>query len=87
MFFQLSSFLSVLNLYDTLYPEKEPLAVPDFTKPYCIRIMAPTCIWFHLQKKAQSENMHIQRPMPITLKKHHEYVFVADLIFTYTTLI
>lgn len=62
----------MLSLYDTLYPEKEPLPVPDCTKPYCTRQMAPTCIWFHLLKKAQSENMHIQRPMPITLKKHHE---------------
>lgn len=70
----LSSFLSVLSLYDSLYPEREPLPVPDCTKPYCTRQMAATCIWFHLLKKAQSENVHIQRPIPITLKKHHEFL-------------
>lgn len=68
----LSNFLSVLSLYDILYPEKEPLPVPDCKKAYCTRQMAPTCIWFHLHKKAQSEHLSIQRPVPTSLKKHHE---------------
>lgn len=68
----LSNFLSVLSLYDILYPEKEPLPVPDIKKAYCTRQLAPTCIWFHLQKKAQSEHLNIQRPVPPSLKKHHE---------------
>ena len=34
---KLSNFLSVLSLYDILYPEKEPLPVPDCTKAYCTR--------------------------------------------------
>lgn len=36
-FRQLSNFLSVLSLYDILYPEKEPLTVPDCTKAYSTR--------------------------------------------------
>lgn len=79
----LSNFLSVLSLYDILYPEKEPLPVPDFKKANCTRHMAPTCIWFHLQKKAQSEHLNIQRPVPPSLKKHHEYV--QHLMMTTTT--
>lgn len=40
----LSNFLSVISLYDILYPEKDPLPVPDCTKTsYCTRQMAPTC--------------------------------------------
>lgn len=35
--FQLSNFMSVLSLYDVLYPEKEPLPVPDCTKTYATR--------------------------------------------------
>lgn len=31
-----------------------------------------TGIWFHLQKKAQSEHININRPIPLSLKKHHE---------------
>lgn len=33
----LSNFMSVLGLFDILYPEKEPLPVPDCTKTYATR--------------------------------------------------
>nr|CAD7403168.1 unnamed protein product [Timema cristinae] len=65
----LSNFLPVLKLYDLLYPEKEPLPVPDFNKALCTHQMAMTCIWIHLLKKAQSEHHNIHRPIPHTLKK------------------
>nr|CAD7451443.1 unnamed protein product [Timema bartmani] len=68
----LSNFLPVLKLYDLLYPEKEPLPVPDFNKALCTHQMAMTCIWIHLLKKAQSEHHNIHRPIPHTLKVHHE---------------
>lgn len=70
----LSNFLSVLSLYGILYPEKEPLPVPDCNKSFCTRQMAATCIWFHLNKKAQSEHLNIHRPVPTALKKHHEFL-------------
>lgn len=35
--FQVSNFMSVLSLFDMLYPEKEPLPVPDCTKTYATR--------------------------------------------------
>lgn len=35
--FQVSNFMSVLSLFDMLYPEKEPLSVPDCTKTYATR--------------------------------------------------
>lgn len=70
----LSNFLPVLKLYDLLYPENEPLPVPDCNKPICIHQMAVTCIWIHLLKKAQTEQLNIQRPIPHTLKVHHEFL-------------
>lgn len=70
----LSNFLPVLKLYDLLYPEKEPLAVPDFNKALCTHQMAMTCIWIHLLKKAQSEHLNIHRPIPHTLKVQHEFL-------------
>ncbi|CAG2056360.1 unnamed protein product [Timema podura] len=70
----LSNFLPVLKLYDLLYPEKEPLPVPDFNKALCTHQMAMTCIWIHLLKKAQSEHHNIHRPIPHTLKVHHEFL-------------
>ncbi|KAJ4431363.1 Mediator of RNA polymerase II transcription subunit 23 [Periplaneta americana] len=70
----LNNFLPVLKLYDLLYPEKEPLAVPDFNKALCTHQMAMTCIWIHLLKKAQLDHMNIHRPIPHTLKVHHEFL-------------
>ncbi|XP_071446035.1 mediator of RNA polymerase II transcription subunit 23 isoform X2 [Hetaerina americana] len=70
----LSNFLPVLKLYDLLYPEREPLPVPDFNKAHCTHQMAITCVWIHLLKKAQSEHLLIQRPIPHTLKVHHEFL-------------
>ncbi|XP_063241500.1 mediator of RNA polymerase II transcription subunit 23 [Bacillus rossius redtenbacheri] len=70
----LSNFLPVLKLYDLLYPEKEPLPVPDFNKALCTHQMAITCIWIHLLKKAQLEHLNMHRPIPHTLKVHHEFL-------------
>uniref|UniRef100_A0A1B0C838 Mediator of RNA polymerase II transcription subunit 23 n=2 Tax=Lutzomyia longipalpis TaxID=7200 RepID=A0A1B0C838_LUTLO len=79
----LSNFLPVLKLYDILYPEREPLPVPDFNKPYCTRQMAPTCIWIHLLKKAQSDQINIHRQIPNALKNHHE--FLQELVLPSNT--
>ncbi|XP_055535725.1 mediator of RNA polymerase II transcription subunit 23 [Wyeomyia smithii] len=70
----ISNFLPILKLYDILYPEKEPLPVPDYNRPYCTHQMAPTCIWIHLLKRAQSEHYNINRPIPTALKLHHEFL-------------
>ncbi|KAH0534921.1 mediator of RNA polymerase II transcription subunit 23 [Cotesia glomerata] len=70
----LANFLPVLKLYDLLYPEKEPLPVPDFNQALCTHQMAMTCIWIHLLKKAQSEHANIHRPIPTALKNHHEFL-------------
>ena len=74
----LSDFLPVLTLYDLLYPEKEPLSLPDITKPYCTSQMAPTCIWIHILRKAQTENnsmiTSLSRPLPSALKGHYDYL-------------
>ena len=51
----LVEFLPLLRLYDLLYPERDPLPVPDFTRPICVHQMAAACIWIHIVKKAQTE--------------------------------
>ncbi|OXA45173.1 Mediator of RNA polymerase II transcription subunit 23 [Folsomia candida] len=70
----LSDFLPVLRLYDVLYPEKEPLPVPDMTKPVATAQMSATCIWIHILKKAQGENQTLPRPLPSTLKNQYDYL-------------
>lgn len=80
----LTNFLPVLRLYDLLYPEKEPLPVPDYNKAICTHQMAMTCIWIHLLKKAQSDHLNIQRPVPNALKVQHE--FLQSLVVTNTNL-
>lgn len=69
----LSNFLPVLKLYDILYNEKEPLPVPDVKLSSSTKKIAATCIYIHLLKKAQLENVAL-RPIPIALKKHYEFL-------------
>lgn len=69
----LSNFLPVLKLYDILYNEKEPIAIPDVKLASSTKKIAATCIYIHLLKKAQLENVAI-RPIPIALRKHYEFL-------------
>lgn len=69
----LSNFLPVLKLYDILYTEKEPLPVPDVKFPSSTKKIAATCIYIHLLKKAQLENVLI-RPIPVALRNHYEFL-------------
>jgi mediator of RNA polymerase II transcription subunit 23 len=62
-----------------LYPEKDPLPVPDYNEPISSRQLAATSIWIHLLKKAQTEGKDIQRPVPNAFKNHHEYALPAEL--------
>lgn len=69
----LSNFLPVLKLYDILYPERQPLDVPDVEKKNSVKQISACCIYIHLLKKAQLENINL-RPIPIALKKHYEFL-------------
>ncbi|XP_070556294.1 mediator of RNA polymerase II transcription subunit 23-like isoform X2 [Ptychodera flava] len=57
----LSEFLPVMKLFELLYPEKENLPVPDINKPQCTHAFAMTCIWIHLNKKAQNRDARFAR--------------------------
>ncbi|XP_066272187.1 mediator of RNA polymerase II transcription subunit 23-like [Branchiostoma lanceolatum] len=70
----LSDFLPVMKLYDLLYPEKESIQVPDINKPQSTHAFAMTCIWIHLNKKAQNEDSKLQRPIPQALKSQLEFL-------------
>lgn len=70
----LQNFLPVLKLFDILFPEKEPLPIPDVTKPSCTLQMAATCIWIHLTRKAKLENLNVTKKIPPALRLQHEYV-------------
>uniref|UniRef100_A0AAY4E3H4 Mediator of RNA polymerase II transcription subunit 23 n=1 Tax=Denticeps clupeoides TaxID=299321 RepID=A0AAY4E3H4_9TELE len=70
----LADFLPVMKLFDLLYPEKECIPVPDINKPQSTHAFAMTCIWIHLNRKAQSDNSKLQIPIPHSLKLHHEFL-------------
>lgn len=70
--FQLADFLPVMKLYDLLYSDSEVLPVPDVNKSVSTHDMAITCIWIHLNKKAQSDKVRLQRPIPTVLSEHIE---------------
>lgn len=70
----LSHFLGLLKLYDLLYPEREPLPVPDINNPMCTHQMAACCNWIHLMKKAHSEQTSLHRPLPLALQGQHEFI-------------
>ncbi|XP_063048727.1 mediator of RNA polymerase II transcription subunit 23-like, partial [Engraulis encrasicolus] len=67
----LADFLPVMKLFDLLYPEKECIPVPDINKPQSTHSFAMTCIWIHLNRKAQSETNKLQIPIPHSLRLHH----------------
>jgi mediator of RNA polymerase II transcription subunit 23 len=64
----------VLRLFDVLYPEKEPLPVPDMAKSIATAQLSAACIWIHILKKAQGENVTLSRPLPAILKKQYDYL-------------
>lgn len=66
----LSNFLPIIKLYELLYPEKEPLPVPDCARAHCTHQMAVVCIWMHLLKKAESELKTMT--LPQNLKVQYE---------------
>lgn len=66
----LSDFLPVLRLYDLLYPDNSTVALPDITKASSTHTVAATCIWIHLNKKAQTDKAQLQRPIPFALRDH-----------------
>lgn len=70
--FQLSDFLPVLKLYDLLYPDNTSIAVPDVSKASSTHTVAATCIWIHLNMKANTDNVQLQRPIPHALRDHQE---------------
>uniref|UniRef100_A0A8C2FL38 Mediator of RNA polymerase II transcription subunit 23 n=1 Tax=Cyprinus carpio TaxID=7962 RepID=A0A8C2FL38_CYPCA len=70
----LADFLPVMKLFDLLYPEKECIPVPDINKPQSTHAFAMTCIWIHLNRKAQNDNSKLQIPIPHSLKLQHEFL-------------
>uniref|UniRef100_A0A3Q3JPP4 Mediator of RNA polymerase II transcription subunit 23 n=1 Tax=Monopterus albus TaxID=43700 RepID=A0A3Q3JPP4_MONAL len=70
----LGDFLPVMKLFDLLYPEKECIPVPDISKPQSTHSFAMTCIWIHLNRKAQNDNSKLQIPIPHSLKLQHEFL-------------
>jgi len=77
-----------MKLYDLLYPETEPLRLPNINSSSCTFKMAVTSIWIHLSKKAQNERL--QRPIPHALSAHIEYeqmFFVLMMIFIFICIL
>ncbi|XP_015787237.1 mediator of RNA polymerase II transcription subunit 23 [Tetranychus urticae] len=70
----LTDFLPFFKLHDLLYPEKDPLPVPDITKPICTHTFAISSIWIHLLKKAENEPQKMIRPIPNCLRLHVEFL-------------
>uniref|UniRef100_A0A336LHK9 Mediator of RNA polymerase II transcription subunit 23 n=1 Tax=Culicoides sonorensis TaxID=179676 RepID=A0A336LHK9_CULSO len=70
----IQNFLPVLDLFDLLYVEKEPLPIPDVTNPSCAQLMAPTCIWIHITRKAKLDHYIITRSLPLALKAQYDFL-------------
>lgn len=68
LYFQHHQDLSVFSLPLQCIP------VPDINKPQSTHSFAMTCIWIHLNRKAQNDNSKLQIPIPHSLKLHHECV-------------
>ncbi|KAJ8687549.1 hypothetical protein QAD02_023343 [Eretmocerus hayati] len=69
-----ATFFPIFKLYDLLYPEKDPLPVPDLTHSICTHQMALVSIWIHLLKKMHPEHTNFYRLIPHNLKTHYEFL-------------
>lgn len=74
----LSDFNPVMKLFDLLYPEKQPLAVPDISIADSVNSLAMACIWVHLAKKAQFENVTLRPAVPHILKDQLEFIQMSS---------
>ncbi|KAL5016930.1 hypothetical protein ScPMuIL_006519 [Solemya velum] len=70
----LADFLPVMKLYDLLYKNSEVISVPDVSKSQSTHTVASTCIWIHLNKKAQVDKEQLRRPIPQALQQHLEFL-------------
>ncbi|MGH0155386.1 UNVERIFIED_CONTAM: hypothetical protein FKN15_066795 [Acipenser sinensis] len=72
IFFVLFQFASFPHMVLSLHQKCIP--VPDINKPQSTHAFAMTCIWIHLNRKAQNDNSKLQIPIPHSLKLHHEFL-------------
>uniref|UniRef100_A0A286XRX2 Mediator of RNA polymerase II transcription subunit 23 n=1 Tax=Cavia porcellus TaxID=10141 RepID=A0A286XRX2_CAVPO len=72
IFFVLFQFASFPHMVLSLHQKYIP--VPDINKPQSTHAFAMTCIWIHLNRKAQNDNSKLQIPIPHSLKLHHEFL-------------
>uniref|UniRef100_A0A287D8Q6 Mediator of RNA polymerase II transcription subunit 23 n=1 Tax=Ictidomys tridecemlineatus TaxID=43179 RepID=A0A287D8Q6_ICTTR len=72
IFFVLFQFASFPHMVLSLHQKCIP--VPDINKPQSTHAFAMTCIWIHLNRKAQNDNSTLQIPIPHSLKFHHEFL-------------
>jgi len=77
----LVEFLPLLRLYDLLYPEREALPVPDYTRPICVHQMSAACIWIHIVKKAQTEHQTAQKDSTGTGKESRAFTALLQKHF------
>lgn len=73
---------SLYNFFEVLYPEKEALALPDFSKQNSIYIMAAASIWCLLSKKCEKEGAKKLMRLPKAIELHfqalHEQIFSTN---------
>ncbi|KTG03893.1 hypothetical protein cypCar_00013356 [Cyprinus carpio] len=72
IFFVLFQFASFPHMVQSLHQKCIP--VPDINKPQSMHAFAITCIWIHLNRKAQNDNSKLQIPIPHSLKLQHEFL-------------
>ncbi|XP_063699049.1 mediator of RNA polymerase II transcription subunit 23 [Culicoides brevitarsis] len=70
----IQNFLPILDLIYLLYPEKEPLPIPDVTNPSCAQKLAAMCIWMHISRKAKLDHHEMTLSLPPVLKLQHDYL-------------
>lgn len=63
----------ICQLFDLLYPEKEPIPLPDMSKLNSIYILSAATTWILMMKKAEVSQIKFY-PIPISLKLHVEFL-------------
>eukprot|EP00731_Ephydatia_muelleri_P023574 Em0015g1157a len=67
-------FLPMMSVFDLLYQDKEPLPVPDTSKPSCVYDVSMASLWISYTKKAEADKVTLPRTTPCLLRKQIEWI-------------
>lgn len=68
----------ILNLFALLYADKEPLPVPDTSRPLCVQESSMASVWAVYASKAEADGVELPRPTPHVLSEQLKWIYQQE---------